>query len=110
MKIKYLCFLFLFSFCGLYTLYSQEEKFKELVIDKYSKELQLTQDKVEKLTLIISDCNKKLLELNSDDVSSYNKVLKGEISKIYHLLDREQFQKFKKIRLNVEKNKIFRTK
>lgn len=77
--------------------------------ETYSKELSLTQNQKEELILIITESDKKLEGIDISNDALWNKVLKEEISKIYHLLSKEQFAKFKEIRPHVEEIKQFRS-
>lgn len=109
MKIKYVFVLFLFSFLGLYTSYSQEEKFKELIIDKYVSELKLD-DKAQKEFTLVLVKYKPLFEKIYSNEGDYNALLKNEALEIYKILDRSQFSEYKKIRKIIEPNKKYRTK
>lgn len=109
MKFKYVFFLFLFSFFGLYTSYAQEGKFKEIIIDKYVNELKLD----DKAQLDFSNVllkNKPLFEREYINVGDYNALLKSEVLEIYEILNKDQFSEYKRIKKNVEPNKTYRTK
>lgn len=109
MKIKYVFILFLFSFIGLYTSYSQEEKFKEIIIDKYVNELKLD-DKAQLEFSKVLLKYKPLFEKQQSDNREYNALLKREVLEIYEILNRDQFSEYKKIRKIIEPNKTYRTK
>ncbi len=109
MKIKHVFILFLFSFLGLYASYSQEEKFKELTIDKYVSELKLDDKAQEEFTLVLLKY-KPLFEKKYNNVGNYNTLLKREVLEIYAILDRNQFSEYKKFREIIEPNKKYRTK
>ncbi len=109
MKIKYVFILFFFSFLGLYTSYSQEENFKELIIDKYVSELKLDDEVREEFTLVLVKY-KPLFEKKSINIRDYNILLKREVLEIHEILDRSQFSTYKKIKKIIEPNKKYRTK
>ncbi len=109
MKIKYVFVLFLFSFLGLYTSYSQEKKFKELIIDKYVNELKLN-DKAQVEFSIVLLKYKPLFEKEYPSVGDYNALLKREVIEIYEILNKDQFSEYKKIRKIIEPNKTYRKK
>ena len=109
MKIKHVFILFLFSFLGLYTSYSQEEKFKELIIDKYVSELKLDDKAQEKFTLVLLKY-KPLFEKKYSNVGDYNTLLKREVLEIYEILSRSQFSEYKKFKKIIEPHKQYRTK
>ena len=103
MKIRVLLtlvLLMLFTFGS--DLYAQEpDKF-----EVYNQELKLSEDQKKELYSIISSCDEELAEIGEDDLNTKNRILKIEISKIYHLLTKEQFKKFKELRNKLEGNKI----
>ena len=109
MKIKYVFILFLFSFLGLYNSYSQEEKFKELIIDKYISELKLD-DKAQQEFILVLEKYKPLFEKTYSNVGDYNALLKREVLEIYEILDRNQFTLYKKIKKIIEPNKKYRVR
>jgi len=109
MKFKSVFYLILFSLLGVYTSYSQQEKFKELIIDKYVSELKLDDKAQEEFTLVLFKY-KPLFEKKYSSVREYNSLLKREVLEIYEILNRNQFSEYKKLRKIIEPSKKYRTK
>lgn len=109
MKFKSVFFLLLFSLLGVYASYSQQEKFEELIIDKYVSELKLDDKaQVEFSTVLLK--YKPLFEKEDTSAGDYNALLKREVLEIYEILSRSQFSEYKKIKKIIEPNKKYRTK
>lgn len=109
MKIKYIFFFFLFSILIVQTLYSQEPSFKELVIDKYLDELELDVNQQNEFTSVLLKF-KPLFDADSINTQDHNSLLKREGLEIYGILNEDQLSVYKKIKKNIEPDKIYRRK
>ena len=109
MKIKYLILFLFFTLLTSINLYSQEEDFKELIIDKYISELKLDNTNQIKITSIFLKY-KPLFENKSLSNKEYNTLLKREALEVYEILNRSQFSDYKKIKKVIEPNKRYRSK
>lgn len=109
MKFKNVFLLFIFSLLSVYTSYSQEESFKELVIDKYLSELNLDANQQKEFTSVLNKY-KSSFEKDTINLKDYNSLLKRETLEIYEELSKEQFSVYKKVKKAIEPDKIYRRK
>lgn len=109
MKLRRYILLLSLALLSFFNLYSQEENFKELVIDKYISELKLNDNAQKKITSILLKY-KPLFEKVPISNRDYNVLLKKEILEVYDILERSQFSDYKEIKKIIEPHKIYRTK
>ncbi len=90
-----------------FVLNAQDVADSKKLITQYEEKLDLTEDQVSKFTLILEKHNVDLYKKDIDS-KTFNKLNKLRDLELYKLLDSEQFDKYKKVKLEIEPSLKFR--
>ncbi|TYP98128.1 hypothetical protein C7447_103298 [Tenacibaculum adriaticum] len=94
-----------------YKKYSEPNHIKNILIN-YSKQLELTKNQHQNFEKIILVSNKELsifeTPLTKEGESKFNKIVKEEFIKIYNLLNKEQLNKYKRLKKEIEPYKNYK--
>lgn len=89
------------------SLNAQDEMSTKGLVSQYKIKLDLTKEQTSSLVLIIENFSKKIHSKNLDN-KEFNKTNKLRDLEIYKLLSKEQFEKYKKAKLEIEPTLKFR--
>lgn len=84
-----------------FVLNAQDVVNSKKLLTQYEEKLELTEEQASKFTLILEKHNAKLYK-NDIDSKTFNKFNKLRDLEFYKLLDAEQYEKYKKVKLEIE--------
>ena len=84
-----------------FVLNAQDVVNSKILLTQYEEKLELTEEQASKFTLILEKQNAELYK-NDIDSKTFNKFNKLRDLEFYKLLDTEQYEKYKKVKLEIE--------
>ena len=84
-----------------FVLNAQDVVNSKILLTQYEEKLELTEEQASKFTLILEKHNAELYK-NDIDSKTFNKFNKLRDLEFYKLLDTEQYEKYKKVKLEIE--------
>lgn len=84
-----------------FVLYAQDLDNSKKLLAQYEEKLDLAEEQASKFTLILEKHNAQLYKNNLDS-KTFNKLNKLRDLEFYNLLDAEQYEKYKKVKLEIE--------
>ena len=84
-----------------FVLNAQDIVNSKILLTQYEEKLELTEEQASKFTLILEKQNAELYK-NDIDSKTFNKFNKLRDLEFYKLLDTEQYEKYKKVKLEIE--------